>query len=134
MADEIDVLDARSLAASLTVSDLDVSLRWYRDVVGFTVAQTFEREGRLFAVSLRAGDVRVLITQDDGKKGVARSRGEGFSMMIETAQDVDGIAAAIRKRGGALDSDPMHSPWGGRIFRLRDPDGFRFAISSLRPK
>lgn len=129
----IDFFDGRTLSASLTVADLPASLRWYRDIVGFSVGQQFEREGKLFAVSLRAGDVRVLITQDDGKKGTERAKGAGFSMMIETAQDVDAIAARIQKRGGTLESEPANSPWGGRFFRLSDPDGFKFTISSVRP-
>ena len=59
----------RTLTASLTVKDLQKSLTWYRDVVGFTVDQNHEREGKLTAVSLKAGDVRLLIVQDDGARG-----------------------------------------------------------------
>jgi uncharacterized glyoxalase superfamily protein PhnB len=86
----------------------------------------------LFAVSLKAGDVRVLITQDNGAKGAERAKGEGFSLMIDTTQDVDALAARIKERGGSLESEPTASPWGGRVFRLRDPDGFRFTIASAR--
>lgn len=133
MAGEIELLDGRALAASLTVSDLAASLHWYRDILGFTVNQQFEREGKLIAVSLRAGGVRVLISQDDGTRGSERVKGEGFSLLIETAQDVDAIATRVKNRGGVLELEPADSPWGGRIFRLRDPDGFKFAIASLRP-
>jgi catechol 2,3-dioxygenase-like lactoylglutathione lyase family enzyme len=66
-------LRARSLQASLTVKDLHKSLAWYRDVVGFEVDRKHEREGRLRAVSLKAGDVRILINQDDGAKGWDRA-------------------------------------------------------------
>jgi uncharacterized glyoxalase superfamily protein PhnB len=126
-------LHARSLAASLTVSDLDRSLAWYRDVVGFAVDQRMEREGRLRAVAVRAGDVRLLLNLDDGAKGWDRTKGEGVSLMITTDQDIDGIAARIRAGGGTLDSEPADMPWGVRAFRVRDPDGFRFAFSSPRP-
>jgi uncharacterized glyoxalase superfamily protein PhnB len=118
----------RSLAASLTVRDLQASLAWYRDVLGFAVDQRYEPGGTLRAVSLRAGDVRILLNQDDGAKGLDRPRGEGFSLMITTEQDVDALARGIRERGGTLDSEPADVPWGGRAFRLRDPDGFRFAV------
>ena len=70
---------ARTLSVSLTVKDLDKSLVWYQDVVGFTVDQKYEREGKLRAVALKAGEVRVLIGQDDGAKGWDRVKGEGFS-------------------------------------------------------
>jgi lactoylglutathione lyase len=132
-SDDIELFEGRSLGASLTVADLDASLRWYRDLVGFSVHQEFARDGKLTAVSLRAGDVRILIGQDDGRKGSGRVKGEGFSLMIETAQDIDAIAARIQQRGGILELEPTNSPWGGRMFRLRDPDGFKFTISSPRP-
>lgn len=121
---------ARSLSASLTVSDLQASLAWYRDVVGFTVDQEYEREGRLLAVALRAGDVRILLNRDDGARGLDREKGAGFSLMMTTDQDVDSVAARIREHGGTLDTEPADMPWGGRAFRLRDPDGFRFAVTS----
>jgi uncharacterized glyoxalase superfamily protein PhnB len=120
-----------ALSASLTVNDLEKSLEWYRDVAGFVVDQRYEREGKLMAVSLRAGEVRVLLTQDDGGKGADRVKGAGFSMMITTDDDLDALAAAIKARGGTLENDPVDTPWGARMFRLRDPDGFRFTISSV---
>src|SRR6185503_18324560 len=108
------------------------SLAWYQDVVGFTVDRRHEREGKLMAVSLKAGNVRILINQDDGAKGWDRVKGEGLSMQITTAQDVDGIASRIKERGGSLETEPADMPWGSRVFRLKDPDGFKFVISSER--
>lgn len=108
------------------------SLAWYNGVVGFAVDQRHEREGTLKAVSLIAGDIRILISQDDGAKGWDRVKGEGFSLQFTTAQSVDEIAERIKKLGGTLDSEPADMPWGVRMFRLRDPDGFRLAISSER--
>ncbi len=125
-------LDGRTLSASLTVKDLQKSLAWYRDVVGFTVDQKYEHEGKLRGVSLKAGQVRILIGQDDGAKGWDRVKGEGFSLMITTAQSIDEIATRIASLGGTLDSEPADMPWGARMFRLRDPDGFKLTISSER--
>ena len=123
-------LQGRSLAASLTVRDLEKSLAWYRDVMGFSVDRKHEREGKLVAVSLKAGDVAILIAQDNGAKGWDRVKGEGFSLRITTDQDVDLMASRIKKSGVELATEPTDMPWGARVFRLRDPDGFMFAISS----
>jgi uncharacterized glyoxalase superfamily protein PhnB len=112
------------------VRDLQASLAWYQDALGFAVDRRIEREGQLRGVALRAGDVRILLNQDDGAKELDRVKGEGFSLMITTSQDVDGVAARIRAAGGTLDSEPADMPWGPRAFRVRDPDGYRFAISS----
>ena len=132
MTDKPGAFEARTLGASLTVKDLQASLAWYRDIVGFTVNQQHEREGVVRAVSFSAGAVQLLINQDDGAKGMDRVKGEGFSLMFTTSQDIDAIARGITERGGTLDSEPADMPWGARVFRLRDPDGFRLVITSER--
>jgi uncharacterized glyoxalase superfamily protein PhnB len=128
-----DSLPARTLSASLTVKDLQKSLAWYRDVLGFTIDRKHERDGKLMAISLKAGDVRLLIGQDDGAKGWDRTKGEGFSLQITIDQNIDAIANRIKQHGGTLDSEPADMPWGARIFRLKDPDGFKLTVSSERP-
>jgi uncharacterized glyoxalase superfamily protein PhnB len=124
-------LIAQDLGASLTVADVRRSLAWYRDVLGFSLDREHERDGKLIAVSLRAGEVRILLTQEDGAKGVDRVKGHGFSLQITTAQDIDAIASNAKRAGAVLDSEPADA-WGVRVFRLRDPDGFRLVLSSPR--
>jgi uncharacterized glyoxalase superfamily protein PhnB len=123
-------LNAEALSASLTVSDIRASLAWYRDAVGFDVEREIIRDGILRAVALRAGNARLLLNQDDGAKGADRAKGEGCSLMLTTRQSVDTVAARIRAHGGTLVTEPADMPWGARAFRVRDPDGFAFAISS----
>ena len=124
-------LSAKSLEASLTVADIRKSLAWYRDTLGFTVDREFERGGKLLAVSLRAGPVQILLSQDDGAKGLDRVKGEGFSLQFTTLQDIDAIADRAKRAGAKLDTEPTDA-WGVRVFRLRDPDGFRLVFSSSR--
>jgi uncharacterized glyoxalase superfamily protein PhnB len=123
-------LRATALSASLTVKDLEKSLAWYRDVLGFTVDQQHERGGKTIAISLKAGVVRILINQDDGSRGWDRVKGEGFSLQLTTAQSIDELANRVRAGGGTLASEPADMPWGVRMFRVKDPDGFTFVISS----
>ena len=125
-------LQGQELTASLTVNDIHKSLAWYCDVLGFQVSQRHEREGRLVAVSLQAGQVRILLGQDDGAKGWDRVKGVGFSLQITIEQDIDLLAHRAVERNATLELEPSDTPWGARIFRLKDPDGFRFTISSLR--
>ncbi len=121
----------RTLTVSFTVNDLTKSLTWYCDVLGFTIDQRYERAGKLQAASLKAGDVRILLGQDDGAKGWDRVKGAGSSIRIETAQNIDELAARVKERGGTLESEPVDMPWGARVFRVSDPDGFKIAISSI---
>src|SRR5687768_2793928 len=121
---------ATDLTVSLTVKDLQTSVAWYRDVLGFKVVREMERDGKVFSVSLRGGTVRILLNQDNGGRGWERVKGEGFSLSMTTEESVDDIAARIKARGWTLDSEPEDKPWGARLFRLRDPDGYRLSITS----
>jgi uncharacterized glyoxalase superfamily protein PhnB len=123
---------ASTVGVSLTAKDLPAAVAWYRDVVGFTVDQEYIREGTLRAVALRAGDVRILLNQDDGGRGWERVKGEGFSLSFTTSQTIDDVANRIKARGGKLDTEPADMPWGVRMFRLRDLDGYKLSISSPR--
>ncbi|MEO5590459.1 MAG: VOC family protein [Gemmatimonadaceae bacterium] len=122
-------LQAESLSASLTVRDLQASVAWYRDALGFAVDREMEHEGKVRAVALKAGAVQLLLNQDDGAKGWDRKKGEGLSLMV-TTDAVDAVAARIRSAGGTLVTEPADMPWGARVFRVSDPDGFALVIST----
>jgi len=125
-------LSVTSISLSLTANDIDRSLAWYTDVLGFTIDQKHEREGTMVAVSLKAGDARIVLGRDDGAKGLNRVKGAGCSMMFTTTQDIDALAQRIKAAGGALLTEPETAPWGPRLFRIADPDGFTFVFSSPR--
>ena len=123
----------RELSVSLSCDDLQKSMAWYRDVMGFHVGQEYPgQDGATRAARLVAGGVQLLIGQDDGAKGRDRKKGVGFSIHITTAQDIDELAGRIKSQGGALEDEPMDAPWGPRIFRVRDPDGVLITISSAQ--
>jgi uncharacterized glyoxalase superfamily protein PhnB len=130
---ESESFTASILSISLTVKDLGTSLAWYHDVLGFTIDRKIEREGKLRSVALKAGNARISINQDDGAKGWDRIKGQGFSLNITTEQNIDKIANRIKELGGILDAEPADMTWGVRLFRLKDPDGYKLAISSPRP-
>jgi catechol 2,3-dioxygenase-like lactoylglutathione lyase family enzyme len=129
---------SRSLALSdaspsFTVNDLDRSLAWYRDVLGFGVEETWKDDaGKAVGVSLRAGDVAFMIGQDDWKKGRDRKKGDGFRMFCMTKKNVDDLAKRIEAKGGRLDQGPTDEPWGVRDISLTDPDGFKITIAAAR--
>jgi glyoxylase I family protein len=125
-----DVLALRSASPSFTVNDLEKSLGWYRDVLGFDVEETWKNpDGKVMGISLKAGDVSFMIGQDDWKKGRDRSKGEGFRIYCETKKSVDDLAKRIESKGGRLDSGPTDQPWGVRDISVTDPDGFKITIA-----
>lgn len=120
----------RELSVSLTVDDVERSLEWYRDVIGFHVVRERVEDDELRSVVLLAGNVRIVLHQDDGAKGTDRKKGVGLSFRVTTAQDVDDLAQRIKDRGGVLDTEPGEAHSGARVFRVTDPDGFTFRIAS----
>ena len=127
--------ESRSLALSsaspsFTVNDLEKSLGWYRDVLGFGIEETWKNDdGKVVGISLKAGNVSFMIGQDDWKKGRDRRKGEGFRLYCETKKNVDDLASRIESKGGRLDSPPTDQPWGVRDISVTDPDGFKITIA-----
>jgi catechol 2,3-dioxygenase-like lactoylglutathione lyase family enzyme len=115
----------------MTVSDLDRSLRFYTDVLGFVVDQRWEQEGKLLGVMLKAGVCKLGLSQDDWAKGHDRKRGEGVRIWCTTAQDIDALAARIQAAGAKLTEGPEDQEWGGRSLSVDDPDGYH--LSFYRP-
>ena len=125
-----ETLRLKAVMPSLTADDLEKSLAWYRDVIGFTVADEMRHEGQLVGVVLQAGDMSFLLAQDDFQKGRDRDKGVGFRLYCTTGQDIDAVAAGIEARGGVLDQQPQDQPWGARDFAVVDLDGFKISIST----
>jgi uncharacterized glyoxalase superfamily protein PhnB len=125
-----ETLRLRHVMPALTVNDLQASVAWYRDVLGFIVAEEYRRDDQVMGVRLKAGAVELLLGQDDFAKGRDRQKGAGLRFYCTTAQDVDQLAAEIQKRGGQLTQEPKDQPWGTRDFAVVDPDGFNISIST----
>ena len=132
MTDSTAVINATNLSGSLTCKDLEAAIRFYRDAIGFAVAQSYEHEGKVVAAVVAAGDCRIVLNQDDGKLGWDRIKGQGFYLQINVAAaaDVDAAAARIKAAGGALMSEPADRDWGVRMFQFKDLDGFKLGVST----
>ena len=121
-----ETLRLRAVMPVIAVADLERSLTWYREILGFAVAEEARSEGRLTAVQLKAGKVRFLLRQDpEGRSH--RRRSHAVSLLCFSRQDVDELAAAIQVRGGRVEAAPGASH-SGRDFTVVDPDGLRISI------
>lgn len=124
-------LRLRSLTPSFTVDDLQASLAWYRDGLGFFVAERWEDGGRLQGVMLKAGACELGLSQDDFAKGRGRVKGTGFRLWCDTSQDVDALAERLRAFGGTIAEQPGER-WGEYGFTAQDPDGFKITITRAK--
>jgi uncharacterized glyoxalase superfamily protein PhnB len=123
-----DPLDTRAVFISLTAKDLLQSVAWYRDVLGFKVDSIRDRDGKPAAAGVQSGAAKIFLNQDDGGRGWERVKGEGFAITFDTAQDVDAIASRIKSAGWTLAMEPTDMPWGVRMLRVLDPDGYKLGI------
>src|SRR5215469_16412969 len=58
----------------LNVADIEQSLGFWRDLLGFEVATTYEAEGRLAFAQLRSGDVQLMLNFRGGDPERRRAR------------------------------------------------------------
>lgn len=123
-----ETLRLRALTPSFTVNDLQRSLDFYVEGLGFMVKERWEREGVLRGVMLVAGRCELALGQDDWAKGRDRVKGAGLRIYAETSQDLDAIAERLRAHGIAFDG-PRDSSWGGRMLSVADPDGFQITLT-----
>jgi catechol 2,3-dioxygenase-like lactoylglutathione lyase family enzyme len=121
-------LRLRSITPTFTVSDMERSLAWYRDGLGFYVGARYEDAGRLKGAMLKAGGCEFGLSQDDFSQGRDRVKGLGFRIWCNTTQDVDAIAARLRAFGGKIVEEPGDR-WDTYSFTAQDPDGFKITIA-----
>jgi uncharacterized glyoxalase superfamily protein PhnB len=126
---ERETLRLRSVSPIFTVTDLERSVRFYTDVLGFIVGERYKgSDGALQGVMLKAGVSELGLSQDDWKKGRDRQRGVAVSIWCTTVQDIDALAKRIKAGGHALTQEPTDESFGGRSLALDDPDGFHLSI------
>ena len=122
-------LNGRGVMPSLTVNNLQQSLDFFGGL-GFEVEDRWEEDGKLLGAMLKAGDARLGLSQDDGKKGLNRVKGVGMRIYIEAADDIDQVAARAKASGIALTREPHDTDWGSRAFEVTEPSGFLLTIGS----
>ena len=126
---ERETLRLRATNPIFTVTDLERSIRFYRDVLGFVVSDRYHgSDGALQGVMLKAGVCELGLSQDDWAKGRDRQRGVAVRVWCTTAQDIDALAQRIKARNYPLTQEPRDESFGGRSLTLDDPDGFHLSI------
>jgi catechol 2,3-dioxygenase-like lactoylglutathione lyase family enzyme len=112
--------------ACFTVSDLERSIKFYRDGLGLTPAFDFVNEnGRRFGLYLHAGG-RNFIELFQGQLG-ERAEGQSFRHICLEVDDIEATVQALRERGVEvseikLGKDRSYQAW------IADPDGNRMEL------
>jgi glyoxylase I family protein len=127
----------RGLAPLLQVFDMNESIAFYRDLLGFELHQHSPEieaaEGRYFHWAwLRHGDADLMLNTayDAGERPPARdpAREAGHDdVCLYFGADPDAAFAELTARGLALDP-PETAPYGMRQLTFKDPDGYQICL------
>ena len=128
-------LPSAALVPELSCADLDRSLKFYTEVLGFTLY--FARPENGFAYLAREG-AELMLEQSNGFWQTAPLHpplGRGINFQIRVS-DAAALAAHLETRGVALFA-PLETNWyrmndqlrGQREFLVQDPDGYLLRFS-----
>jgi catechol 2,3-dioxygenase-like lactoylglutathione lyase family enzyme len=108
----------------LEVNNLEDSLSFYRDQLGFEIESNNGGAEPPMA-TVRAGALRITLVQQI-ETMLKRGRGVHFVLGVS---DVDQFHDALRAKQIQI-SPPADEGWGGRFVTLQDPDGYRLFFVS----
>lgn len=114
----------KGVSPSLRVTDLDASLAFYKDLLGFGVDTLWPEEAPTLAI-LDRGPVHLTI-QTGGCAGESEPSFTG-DLRFDVA-GVESLASALRGRV-EIEWGPEVYPYGRREFAVRDPDGYLLIFS-----
>ncbi|QJY44663.1 VOC family protein [Pseudonocardia broussonetiae] len=112
----MEILSSRVL---LRPADHDVTLAFYRDVLGLAIAREFPGGTVFFAGN---GFVEVSGAREPGER-------TGVALWLQV-RDLDAAAAELAAH---VVREPRTEPWGLREMWLADPDGVRIVLVEVPP-
>ncbi len=122
--------------ATLTVSDLAASRRWYVEGLGFAVlAEVPGPSGGVALLHLRRWRYQDLLLVPDRRPDAPPARGIRLTFSAHGA-DLDALVEQARAVGGSVGGvveGPSATPWNTRDMVARDPDGYEVVFTSTLP-
>ena len=115
------------LTPNLIVSNVEASLAFYRDVLGFTVAQTVPDVAPLVFAIVQSGSVEVFLNAPEPAYAEYpafkdRPIGGTLTLFIEVV-DITSLHASLKDRVTIV--MPLEKKWYGVTeFAIADPDGY----------
>jgi len=124
---------ATRAGAILAVSDVDRSLAFYRDLIGFEVEATYDDPP--YATLTLAGTRLSLAEQGhpaEDRPGVTMTApaepSKASVVLVVEVKDARATYTELEARGARFLADPYEPPWGGCRFFCVDPDGYLVEI------
>lgn len=123
----------KSIIPSLTVADIEASVRFYADVLGFSVQMTMPgQDGMLAYASLGRGASSVMFGRIDPANAHDQAplgRGVILYATVGDEEDIDALFAHAKAAGARVTQEPTDEFWGMRDWGIADPDGYVWMVS-----
>ena len=123
----------KSIVPALAVADIDASVKFYTDVLGFDVAFAMPGEdGKLVHASVKRGDSALMFGKIDPSNAHDQGQlGKGVVLYATVAddEDIDAYFERVKATGARVVQEPTDQFWGHRDWAIADPDGYQLYIS-----
>jgi catechol 2,3-dioxygenase-like lactoylglutathione lyase family enzyme len=112
------------------VADVDASLAFWRNVLGFEVVARFEDGGRAMFAQLRSGETEIMLNGRGGDPAARQARPHYTEAVFYfRVGDVHALYRDLKTKG-LSPSEPETQTYGVDEIYLRDPDGYELSFMS----
>ena len=121
---------------NLIVTDLDVSSKFYQEVLGFRHVFAMPGPGgKTMLVHLRWSKYAdLLLSAPRDGKAIPEPRGAGVALSFQMLERFDGsvdtLAEQAKVGGANITSGPLDRPWNVRELTILDPDGYQLVFTA----
>lgn len=122
----------RQIWPLLAVSDLARSIEFYRDQLGFQLAEEAKANGQIFWCRLERDGACLMLQQACEEDGPSEGRGRGVTFYL-VCNDADLVHAELHARGWQL-AAPTLAYYGMKQLFVREPDGYSLCFESPTAK
>ena len=105
----------------LRVEDFDASVRYYVDILGFSLEWSVGRFG-----CVRRGSAALFLCEG--------SQGRSGTWVYIGVSDADALHTELADRGARIRHEPRNFPWGSRELHVFDPDGHVIRFGADAPR
>ncbi len=114
----------------ITPADFDASLAFYKEVLGWSVTDTWGGPGAGRGVALTGGGIKVVIAEKTSVGPTDEGLGAGRPNVHLDIHDIDKRFAKMAK-GAHVVREPEDTHWNTRWFVVKDPDGNLIAFEEV---
>lgn len=122
-------MSAKALTPLLQVYDMKTSVAFYRDKLGFHVANTYEPDDHLYWASLEMGNIKLMLNacyEDNARPSqpeANRINAHKDTELYLECENIDEVYKSLIKNGLDI-KPPSQTVYGAQEIRFKDPDGF----------